>query len=85
MKYNPVLSLLKIAACSGVVALHFGRGFEGASLSVPVFMAVALYLSAAKLTVGGGGACSKNMAHLQAVSRLGNPVFHCPFDHGKEV
>ena len=54
MKYNPVLSLLKIAACSGVVALHFGRGFAGASLSVPVFMAVALYLSAAKLTGGGG-------------------------------
>lgn len=43
-KYCAGVDILKCIACLGVVALHFGRNAQLASVSVPLFMFIAAYL-----------------------------------------
>ena len=62
MRFNIGIALLKIAACFGVVWLHFGANCQFAVVSVPLFMILSVYLSARKL--GDRGGLIKRLARL---------------------
>lgn len=54
MRFNCGIALCKIAACFGVVLLHFGADCRFAVVSVPLFMILSVCLSARKLADRGG-------------------------------
>lgn len=58
MKYNYGVALVKVAACFGVVYLHFGPSVHlWAAVSAPAFMLIAVFLNAKK--IGSRGVLSR--------------------------
>lgn len=63
-KLNPGIAVVKIAACLGVISLHFGGKAYGRRLAVPAFMFIAVYLAAKTILSGDGERLRKRLWRL---------------------